>query len=317
MWLSLLAGAPVAEARSLGLWKAVKHTLGSLRTLIHPERSRRAEEALNRLEARRWLPMRERHFYIRHNFYLSKLLSIRQRIDSCWHHYTHEAERFGARYRDQVYGGAGLVLWQETVEGHSFAIRLTASTEMRREGDLSLQMLVDNAPIHVMSCAYVDAGLFGQPGGSIMFITRNQALDKEAEQGIFRSAFRQTVPPYFCLAAATGVALAQGMRRVAAIRHEAQIACTADIIAGLRNSYDGFWRAFKGTAIDAQAFVLPVPLEMTPMCDLNSKHRRRARDRREAWAAVAHSAQAVVAAELRSGGAAIAPAWLAGTSRSA
>lgn len=317
MWLSLLARAPVAETRSLGAWKALKHTLASLRTLIHPERSRRAEEALNRLDARRWLPIHERHFYVRHRFYLSNVLSIRQRIDSCMHHYMREAEQFCARYRNEVYGGRGLTLWQERVDGHSFVIRLAASTTMRWEGDLSLHMLVDEAPIHVMSFSYVDAGLFGQPGESILFITRNQALHRAPEQSIFRAAFKQTVPPYFCLSAATGIALAQGMQRVAAIRHEAQIACSAEIIEGLKNSYDGFWRAFNGTEVDAQAFVLPVPLQMTQLFEVNSKHRKRARDRREAWSAVAQSAQAVIAAELLSGRLPPVPAWPADASRPA
>lgn len=263
MWLSLLAHAPLAESRALGTWKALKRTLGSLRALIHPQRSRRAEKALTRLDPSRWLPVHERHFYVRHRFYLSKQLSVRQRIDSCMHHYSHEAERFCSRYRHQVYGGRGLTLRQESVDGHSFLIRLTASSTMRWEGDLSLHILVDEVAIHVMSFSYVDAGLFGQPSASILFITRNQALHQEPEQSIFRSAFRQTVPPYFCLSAAIGIALAQGMQRVAAIRHEAQIACTAEIVEGLKNSYDGFWRAFKGTAIDARAFVLPVPLVVT------------------------------------------------------
>ena len=200
-----------------------------------------------------------------------------------------------------MYGGRGLTLWQQSVDGHSFLIRLTASVSMRREGDLSLHLFVDEVAIHVMSFSYVDAGLFGQPSASMMFITRNQALHEEPEQSIFRSAFRQTVPPYFCLSAAIGMALAQGMQRVAAIRHEAQIACTAEIVEGLKNSYDRFWGVFKGTVIDAQAFVLPVPLVVTELSELNSKHRKRARDRREAWSAVAQSAQAVIAAELLSG----------------
>jgi uncharacterized protein VirK/YbjX len=299
MWLSL-ARASLAESRSLGSSKALKHTLGSLRALLHPERSRRAEQALSALDAGRWLPAHEGHFYVRHRFYLSKRLSMRQRIDSCLHHYAHEDAHFSARYRRQVYGGQGLTLWQETVGGNSFSLRLAASSSMRWEGDLSLHLLVDEVAIHVLSFTYVDAALFGEPSAPILFITRNQALHQEPERSVFRAAFKQTVPPYFCLFAAMGIALAQGMQRIAAIRHEVQIACTPDVVESLRNSYDGFWCAFKGVAIDDQAYALPVPLVAPPLSEVNPRHRKRARDRREKWSAVAHSAQAAIATELRS-----------------
>jgi uncharacterized protein len=299
MWLSL-ACAALAEKRSLGSSKALKHSLGSLRALLHPGRSRRAEAALGALDASPWLPAHERHFYVRHRFYLSKRLSIRQRIDSCLHHYAHEEAHFSARYRRQVYGGEGLTLWQETVGANSFSLRLAASSSMRREGDLSLHLLVDGVAIHVLSFSYVDAALFGEPSAPVLFITRNQGLQQEPEQLLFRTAFKQTVPPYFCLSAAMGIALAQGMQRIAAVRHEAQIACTAEIVDGLRNSYDGFWSAFKGTALDVQAYAMPVPLVAPPLSEVPPKHRKRARDRREKWSAVALSAQAAIAAELRS-----------------
>ncbi|MEP7303268.1 MAG: DUF535 family protein [Caldimonas sp.] len=300
MWSSLLTSA-VAEIQLLGAWKALKHMLGSLRALLHPERARRAEAALNRVDAHRWLPVHEQLYYVRHRFYLSKYLSVRQRIDSCTHHYTHEAEHFSSRYRKQVYGGQGLTLWQESVDGHSFRIRLAASSEMRWEGDLSLRLFVDEVAIHVLSFSYVDAGLFGQPAGTILFITRNQSLHQGPQQSLFRTAFKQTVPPYFCLSATIGIALAQGMQRVAAIRHEAQIASSEEVNEGLRNTYDGFWRAFNGSAVDAKAFALPVPLAVTELSEVNSKHRKRARDRRGAWSAVTNSAQAAIAAELQSG----------------
>lgn len=277
----------VAEVRAKGLRAGLLHFVGSLRSLRFPGRTKKAMDLLVQSGSEQWLGKHEHYFHIRHKFYLSKRFTVSQRTDIVAYHYAHEGKHFLPAYRELVYGGPGLALWEARVDDNLFSIRLNASVHMRWEGDLSLELLVNDMPLQIMSFAYVDAALFGLPSGPILFITRNQKHRCDAGHALFRSAFKQTLPAYFCLASVIGVAVANSMSRVAAVSHDAQIACTDEIAQTLKNSYDEFWRAFRATELGNQAFLLPVPMATVPLSEVKAKHRRRATERRDAWGDVA------------------------------
>lgn len=298
MLFGRLIAVAFAEAKALGLRKALRHFFGSLRALRDPAGANVLRDVMAAADARRWLGHHEQFFHIRHRFYLSKGLSPAQRLAAVVHHYAFETSQFLPNYRQQVYGGLGLPLWEHNVGGHEFRIQLAASVQMRWEGDLSIELFVDGVRLHIMSFAYVDAAIFGLEPAPIIYITRNQTHRVQPGQGIFRATFKHTVPPYFCLAAVVGIATANDMRRVAAIGHAAQIASTPEIADTLKNSYDEIWLAFHATELNDQAFLLPVPMATAPVSELKAKHRKRALDRRRAWSAVTNAAHAAITAQL-------------------
>jgi uncharacterized protein VirK/YbjX len=299
MLLRSLLVASIAETKALGLNKALKHSWGSLRALRHPHTSLQTLKTLHGLGVDRWLPKHERLFHLRHRFYLSQKFSTLQRSECVLHHYRYEARTFVPSYHRLVYGGRGLVLWRAEVDGVDFRIRLSSSVQLRWEGDLSIEVFANETRVHIVSFTYVDAALFGLPSAPIMFITRNQSMRDEPGWSLFRAAFRNTVPSYFGLAATIGVAAGNGMHRVAAIGHEAQIAYEPEIATTLKNSYDEFWRTFQADEIDGgDAFVLPAPMALAPLSSVKAKHRKRAADRREAWSAIAASAHAAILARV-------------------
>ncbi|HEY4068324.1 MAG TPA: DUF535 family protein [Burkholderiaceae bacterium] len=299
MLLRSLLVASIAEAKALGLKKALKHSWGSLRALRHPRASFSALKRLRLLGMNRWLPKHERLFHIRHRFYLSQRLSTLQRTAAVLHHYDYEARTFVPSYHRLVYGGRGLVLWRAEVDGVDFRIRLSASDQLRWEGDLSIEVFANETRVHVVSFTYVDAALFGLPSAPTMFITRNQSMRDEPGWSLFRAAFKNTVPSYFGLAATIGVAAGNGMHQVAAIGHEAQIAYEPEIAATLKNSYDEFWRTFQAAEVeDGHVFLLPAPMALAPLSTVKAKHRKRAADRREAWSAIAASSHAAILARI-------------------
>lgn len=285
----------INDVRASAWLAASTDFLGSLRGLLYPALSLRTVQLFNLRQHELELKREEFFNHLRHQFYLSKRLSIRQRLEVALHHHDYEFRRYSDAYRAQVYRNSGLILWQADVDGTHFCIRLTASRDLSWEGDLSVILHADGARLCTMSFTYVDSSLFGAGSTPVMFVTRNQSDPHKPEQQLFRQRFRHTTPPYFCLAALFGLAQANGMDGIAAVRHQAQIACTPDNQAVLKNSYDEFWRAFRATELDEQSFVLPVPMTLTPLSEIKAKHRGRAMERRKAWSEVSISTGTVIA----------------------
>ena len=295
MVLTAFVVSCINDVRASAWLAASTDFLGPLRGLLYPALSLRTVQLFNLRQQELELKRDEFFNHLRHQFYLSKGLSTRQRLEVALHHHDYEFSRYSDAYRAQVYRNSGLILWQADIDGTHFCIRLTASRDLSWEGDLSVMLHADGARLCTMSFTYVDASLFGAGSTPMMFVTRNQSDPHKPEQQLFRQRFRHTTPPYFCLAAIFAIAQANGMDSIAAVRHQSQIACTPDNQAVLKNSYDEFWRAFRATELDEQSFVLPVPMTLTPLSELKAKHRGRAVERRKAWSEVSISASAVMA----------------------
>ena len=117
----------------------------------------------------------------------------------------------------------GLVLWHRVVDGTRYTIALCATEDKRREGDLSVMCFVGETRVCRVAFAYVNTRLFGLRPGCTIFVTRSQA-DRNAELQRFCDTFKQNSPPYFCLAAVCGIAMANGMHAILMVKHDAQIA---------------------------------------------------------------------------------------------
>jgi len=296
MLLRRLVSAFLDDVRATNFRGASARFMRSLRALRFPAQSNRVLKLLDERRADLRLSERDLFFHLHHHHYLSRGFTPQQRIESLLAHYQFEATRYLPSFRGQVYGGQGLVLWQSTLNGTDFRIRLIPGNEVRWrwEGELSAVLSVNGVTLTVMSFSYVNASVFGLSPGPILFITRNQSFREAEPQLLFRSTFKQTTPPYFCLAALSGLAHTNGMRGMAAIRHDAHISQDRDNEEHLKNSYTEFWNSFHATELGGPALLLPVPMAMRPLSDVPAKHRTRARVRREAWAQVTASASAAI-----------------------
>jgi len=226
--------------------------------------------------------------------YLARALDMEQRLDCALHHYAYEQATFSPAYVDAVYRGEGLELWRGASDDHEFVIRLVTANDNLFEGSLSIVAFVDAQRVCVLSFSYVDAALFGAASEPIAFITRKQSGRHSEEQHAFSRAFDHSSPPYFCLAALAGVALAIGMRAIAGIRHDAHPSWHPRDAEGMRKSYEGFWALFHAADLDEKAVRIPLPLEPRDLADVAKSHRRRAKARRRHWAAVTASAAAAL-----------------------
>lgn len=222
--------------------------------------------------------------------YLSKKFTLLQRIGCAITHYTFEARNYGSSYHRSVYQSPhGLVLWHRVIDGTRYTIALAITQDTRREGDLTVLCLVNDTRVCRVSFSYVHSELFGLSPSSTMFVTRSQT-DRNPELDQFRDTFKQNSPCYFCLAAVCGIAMANGIRSILMIKHDAQLGYAEQYAEGFKNSYCRVWKAFGAEEIEhAHAYAMSIPLNLNPLSGV--RHKSRAIARRRNWAEIALSAR--------------------------
>lgn len=233
---------------------------------------------------------RDTFFFLTHRYYLSRTFTLAQRIDCAVAHYSFEGQNYGPIYHRSVYQSPrGLALWHRVVDGTRYTLTLCATEDCRHEGDLSVLCFVNETRVCRVSFSYVNGSLFGPQPEHTMFVTRSQT-DRNPELQRFRDCFKQNSPPYFCLAAVIGIAMANGMRAIFLVKDEAQIAYQERYAEGFRNSYSALWEAFGAQEmVDRSAFKMAVPPTLSSLSIV--KHKNRALARRRNWLEIALSAR--------------------------
>jgi uncharacterized protein len=196
-----------------------------------------------------------------------------------------------------VYCEQGIDLWSRRVDNVDYTIRLQASnTDLTRcEGALNVSFYVRSVCITTVAFSWVDSHVFGVDLGIIPFVTRNQSARKDsAELQLFRKAFPQNSPPYFCVAALRGIAEAHSVKAIAAIRYNCQFSFRDELAQGFRSSYCKFWYSIGAVELDTQALLMPVELTVPPVSAVKTNHRMRAILRRSYWLGVTQNARAAV-----------------------
>jgi len=224
----------------------------------------------------------DRFYFFSYDYYLSKNFSLRQRISSAVSHYRYESRSCGPAYHRAVYHSPeGLILWHRNINGTRYALSLRATEEVRHEGDLSILCMVDDVHVSRLCFTYVRGEVFGIDEPMTLLVTRNQT-ERNTELLRFRADFKQNSPPYFCVAAVCGIAMAHGIRRICLIHEEAQIAYEPRYAQSFKNSYSALWQAFGAKEMDAHAaFSMAVPPELSSLATV--KHKARAGARRQNW----------------------------------
>lgn len=228
--------------------------------------------------------------------YLVRGLSARERIQYVLSHYRFEDAAFNAAYKEAVYGGQGLTLWQHESEAGNFVLRLEMAPRHDAEGDLTIALLADGQYLHRLSYTWLDGELAGVNMPTVPFVTRNQGrwADSGAAFEAFERAFPNNSPSFFCFAAMQGMAQALGMDRVVAIKCTAHVAYDPNDLKHFENAYDGFWRILGGVEMSERSYLVKLPFYLKPLEDMPSKHRKRAALRRENWRAIGDSTRTTI-----------------------
>jgi uncharacterized protein VirK/YbjX len=234
--------------------------------------------------------------HLSHRDYLARGLSARERVRCALAHYRFEETTFNGAYKQAVYGGAGLALWQHASDGSSFTIRLEMAPRLNAEGDLMIALIADGKYLHRLSFSWIEGASAGVAAPMAPFVARNQGrwLDAGEAFEAFERIFPNNSPSFFCFAAMQGVAQAVGMSQVVAVKCSAHIAYDPDEIKHFANAYDGFWKILGGVEMPGHGYLIALPFYLKPLADMPSKHRKRAAQRRQFWQAIGDSARATL-----------------------
>ncbi|MBV9287176.1 MAG: DUF535 family protein, partial [Hyphomicrobiales bacterium] len=194
-------------------------------------------------------------YFLAHNYYLSKRLTLRQRVQAAIDHHEYEFIHQNSEYEKVVYHAGGIVLWETLCHQHHFKLVLKVTEDYLHEGELSVTLFADDSRVCRMSFCYINANIFGLSNYITILITRNQ-MDKNVAQQVFNECFKQNRPQLFCLHAICGIALANEFNEILAIKHDAQIAYDENYDTSFRNSYTSLWETFDAAEIDEHVYRL-------------------------------------------------------------
>jgi hypothetical protein len=149
------------------------------------------------------------------------------------------------------------------------------------------------ACLHRLSFSWVDGAFAGLDAPIVPFIARNQGHRANVADAFsaFEEAFPHNSPSFFCFAALQGIAQSLGFREIAAVKSAWQCAYTQADARHFTNAYDSFWETLGGTAMPGSCWRIPLPLQLKPLSEVSSRHRKRAAMRREHWLAIGDSAR--------------------------
>jgi uncharacterized protein VirK/YbjX len=230
--------------------------------------------------------------HLSHRHYLAKGLTLRQRVRCVLIHYRFEEFAFDAAYKRAVYRDGGLPLWQheDAAQGCRFAIRLEMAPRLSAEGDLTIVLSSNGSCLHRLSFSWVSGAFAGADALILPFVARNQGHHAGAADA-FERAFPHNSPSFFCFAALQGVAEALGMDQVVAVKSDWQCACDPREAQHFAKAYDGFWQTLGGVPMAGRGWRIALPLNLKPLDEMASRHRKRALTRREHWRAIGDSAR--------------------------
>jgi uncharacterized protein VirK/YbjX len=241
------------------------------------------------------------------NDYLYVPTKPRQRLAMARHHHRFEHDAFVDQFVDTVYG-PGISLWthettgtttSETSKVDRFEVRIGRARHHLGEGPLTVTLYVDEQDIRVMSLSFIDPfvaddSITSTSAATTVLICRHQfwqtdrshndgdtmlRLQRQPDAKLGSSLLTSNSPMHLCLAAVAGIALACGADSLFGL-DEAACLAAAKSDYRLGPNYSECWTKFNATRSSPHAWKIPLPLDSTPIEQVSSSKRRRARARR-------------------------------------
>ena len=229
-------------------------------------------------------------FAVSHHYYLCQTLSPKLRLKAAWDHYNFVDLHIDAALLNQI-AAPGLALWSASTQDHQLEIRLMLGNDNMYEGGLSAVFLVDDQRVGVMSFSIVDGADFGVRPGPILLLCRNQTTSDRWYQKALQDNFKQIALSYMMLAAVAGVGQALGKEEILAICEDVHPAFEDTSVNQMKASYSEFWAKYGATPLHSGIVRIGLPLATTPLDQVQSNHRRRAKTRRAVMNDIASASQ--------------------------
>ena len=218
--------------------------------------------------------------YLTHD-YLSRSMNVAARCSCFVHHYRRLYAEFPDRVLRRILAGEMPLL--EIGQGDSrFAVTMGLSKPWDKEGELSLNLLVEGTLVYVLSFSIVPGREVGVDEPDVLLLARLQG-----ERGAYKLIAKATremhdvAPAALLLAALQGVGEALGIRTMASVRGIDQTSYRVEFDHNFRSAYDEFFGELGVPLNEAGYFVSPIPVPEKPLAQIKQGHKLRTRQKRE------------------------------------
>ena len=214
--------------------------------------------------------------------YLVRDFTVAERASCFLHHYSYLSATFPARLLHQaLHGDISVLQINESGNLYEITLGLSKPSVCDKEGELSLHLHVNGAPVFNLSFSVVPGGIVGSQAPDVLLITRIQGMT-----GCFlpislaTRALHEVAPPALLFAALEGVASAFGIHAMAGVSAARQVSYDDDNPDSLKEAYDDFFAAVGATLCPDNFFLSPLPTQQKPLASIKKGHKTRTRKKR-------------------------------------
>jgi uncharacterized protein VirK/YbjX len=213
--------------------------------------------------------------------YLARGLTPAERAACFLHHYRRLNALMPASLLRQTLQ-EGLTAFEAQIGGCHYSITMGLATGADfREGELSLELRVDNVRIYVLQFTVVPGAAVRSNAQDVVLVSRLQGV-RGCYPQIYSAtkAFYEVAPPALLIGALHGVARAFGIAEWAGVSADNQTCYGDDHPDMFNTAYDEFFSRQGATRSSANFFVSPVPFEEKPLAQVKNGHKARKKKRR-------------------------------------
>jgi hypothetical protein len=233
--------------------------------------------------------------------YLAQGLTVAESMACFLHHYRSLHAHLPSRLLYRTFSST-ITLHEGKQNDTPYSITFCFSRDFEKEGELSLNLLVDRAPVFVLSFTIVPGWVVRSQAVDVLLISRLQGV-----HGYFNQIRRVTRalhdvgPAALLLAALHGFAATLGIGEFAAVSATRQSSYTEELSGLYIGAYDDFFSGLGLVINDAGFFLSPIPHQDKPLSSIKQGHKLRTREKRafkrQIAQAVCHVLQQEIAAD--------------------
>ena len=174
-------------------------------------------------------------------------------------------------------------LFETSENGAQFAITmcLSKSVEYETEGELSLNLLVEDKIVYIVGFSIVPGWVVKSSASEAILISRMQGVKgyhREIAQAT--KSLHDVSPVVLLLAALQGIASVFDIGVMASVSAAVQVCYDERYAASFRQGYDDFFGE-RGIPLNKEGFFLtPIPLPEKPLANIKRGHKIRTREKR-------------------------------------
>jgi hypothetical protein len=173
------------------------------------------------------------------------------------------------------------------------------SKDFEKEGELSLHLIVDGAPVFVLSFTVVPGWVVNSSAADVLLISRLQGVRGYYSQiRLVTKALHDVAPAALLLAALAGFATTFGINEIAGVCATRQSSYTSELANFYEDAYDDFFVELGLERNSANFFVSKIPLNEKPLTSVKRGHKLRTKKKREFKRLVAENVRLVLLDEI-------------------